>query len=168
MSYAHTVYPDDREHLLSLWRGDIVPEATPTYLSLWRGSVLITRRADSMAAIIQDVADRTGVSVREITGTCREARIVWARAEACWLMRQVRTMRLMRRRADKRDTLHEVTKYSLPQIAAALGGIHHTSAMHLCEKWQSHLDGKPTARLDLHRKRSAEYHLKRKALKAGA
>lgn len=168
MSYAHTTYPENREHALSLWRGNVVPEVTPTYLSLWRGSLLITHRADSMAGTLKDVAARTGVSVREITGTGREARIVWARAEACWLMRQVREMRVMRRRTDARDTLQEVTKYSFPQIAQALGGIHHTSAMYLCQKWQSHIDGKPTPRIERHRKRAVEYHHKRKARKAVA
>lgn len=168
MSYAHTTYPENREHALSLWRGNVVPEVTPTYLSLWRGALLITRRADSMAAIIRDVAERTGVSVLEMKGKGRAARIVWARAEACWIMRQMKEDRAVRVRGDAYWTMRQVHKYSFLQIAKAFGDIHHTTAINLYQKWQSHIDGKPTPCIAAKRERAREYHHKRKPRKAVA
>lgn len=149
MSHAHKTYPENRAHLLSLWRGLVVPEVTPTYLSLWRGSILITDRTESKKAIVQTVADRHGFTASELRGPSRRGPLVMARAEAAWVM-------------------HQTGRYSYSQIAAGLGRKDHTTAIYLIQKWQSHLDGKLTPRLEKHAARLAEYHVKRKAREAAS
>lgn len=149
MSYAHKTYPENRAHLLSLWRGLVVPEVTTTYQSLWRGSIPVTDQTESKKAIVRSVAERHRVLLSEMKGPSRSKKLVMARAEAAWIMQRT-------------------GRYSYPQIAEAIGREHHTTAIYLVQKWQSHLDGEPTPRIAKHRRRSVEAYQKRKAHEAAS
>jgi chromosomal replication initiator protein len=76
----------------------------------------------SLESILASAAAYFGVSVEELTGRNRSARIALQRQIVMYVMR-------------------EETDASLPQIGAVLGGRDHTTIMHGCEKIAAEMDG---------------------------
>jgi chromosomal replication initiator protein len=76
----------------------------------------------SLESILESSAAYFGVSVEELTGRNRSARIALQRQIVMYVMR-------------------EETEASLPQIGQALGGRDHTTIMHGCEKVAAEMDG---------------------------
>jgi chromosomal replication initiator protein len=75
----------------------------------------------SLEAVLDAAADYFGVSVADLTGRARNARIALQRQIVMYVMR-------------------EETGASLPQIGQALGGRDHTTVMYGCEKIASELE----------------------------
>lgn len=65
--------------------------------------------------VMISIANKHGVSIKEMTGKSRLKKIVAARQEACFVMREKLNM-------------------SYPQIGMRLGGRDHTTAMHAVKK----------------------------------
>lgn len=76
---------------------------------------------ERIATILRGVGARHVVAVPAIKSSSRKDHIVSARAHAAWLLRHRLGM-------------------SYPAIGFHLGHRHHTSAMHLVEKWQKRVD----------------------------
>lgn len=78
----------------------------------------------SLDAILDVAADYFGVTVEDLKGRNRSARIALQRQIVMYVMR-------------------EETGASLPQIALVLGGRDHTTVLHGCERVSSELDSDP-------------------------
>jgi chromosomal replication initiator protein len=78
----------------------------------------------TLETILDAAADYFGLTVAELTGRGRSARIALQRQIVMYIMR-------------------EETDASLPQVGQALGGRDHTTIMHGCEKVASEIDGDP-------------------------
>jgi len=75
----------------------------------------------SLDAILQVAAEHFGITVEDLKGRNRSARIALQRQVVMYVMR-------------------EETGASLPQIALVLGGRDHTTVLHGCERVSSELD----------------------------
>lgn len=90
---------------------------TATLLSLWRGHLPRTA-----AFIVQDVAERHGLTVEDLTGPARYRHIAWPRQEAMWLMRQ-----------------H--TPMSTTNIGRRLGGRDHKTVVEGINRYKARMAG---------------------------
>lgn len=114
---------------LASWRklGRLPPPPTPTTcLSLWQGAVQAGPPAQLSAnEIIEGVAVKHGLSVKDLKGPSLIRKIAYARFEAMWTLRQQPAPQW-------KGGAH---RYSLPQIGRMFGNRDHTTAMNGVKRW---------------------------------
>lgn len=92
---------------------------TDAYLSLWKGPILRTP-ADASTAIIAEVAEKHGVTVKQLLGHRTDRAVAWPRQEAMWELRQRTSM-------------------SYPQIGRKFGRDHST-AIWACRQHEKRME----------------------------
>lgn len=82
-----------------------------TYLSLWKGVISTAPPPIKFEQVLREVADKHGLSVAELRGSCRMRGVAWPRQEVMY-------------------RAYRETRLSLPQIGSRLGDRDHTTVLY--------------------------------------